>query len=346
MSFFNSTISQKREYVNQDEYLIGIETGTGEILEDRSASGKIRPWSEHKMRNIELVELFAEAKEIDDTIITYKRMTDLANCGKSLLFERDAEGRKHLREANFCRIRVCPMCNWRRSMKLFGQVSAITNAILADKKARFIFVTLTVKNVDGCDLRETLDAMNKAFSYITAKSKTFAPAKVLKQNLLGYMKAIELTYNSKEDTFHPHIHAIFEVAPSYFAGRNYMAKKDWIEIWQKAMKLDYAPSVDVKNIKATASAVAEVAKYPVKLDTFLKIEDKITAAIALIQLYRALFHRRLVTFGGDFREYARKLKLDDVENGDLIHTDNEDEKLNAVGLILYKYHADVGCYIC
>ena len=30
------------------------------------------------------------------------------------------------------------------------------------------------------------------------------------------MKAEEITYNSKAGTFHPHIHTIFEVKPSYF----------------------------------------------------------------------------------------------------------------------------------
>ena len=64
---------------------------------------------------------------------------------------------------------------------MYSQVSQITDKILATKKSRFIFVTLTVKNPDGEHLAETLDLMNKGFSYITSNSRTFAPAKKFKR---------------------------------------------------------------------------------------------------------------------------------------------------------------------
>lgn len=327
---------------------VNLETiiGTGEILEDTSASGRKRPWSKHKMSNVELTKLFEIARSIDETILSDSRMNSLKHCGDTVIFLQDAAGNRKLKSANFCRVRVCPMCNWRRSMKLFSQVSAITDAILAAKKARFIFVTLTVRNVEGNELSDTITMMNQAFTYMTSKNRTFAPAKILKKNLLGYMKAEEITYNSAADTFHPHIHAIFEVKPSYFRD-GYLTKKAWIALWRSALGVDYDPSIDVRNIKGgTAKAVAEVAKYPVKMDTVLKIKDKQQAAFALIQLYNAIFGRRLVTFGGDFREYKRKLALDDVESGDLVHVETEQTGFNPVAQVLFKYRADVGAYIC
>ncbi len=320
--------------------------GTGEILEDYSGSGRLRPWSKHKMGNQKLVELFEIARSIDDTIISESRMDALRDCASWLIFGENEQGERKLAKSNFCRVRLCPMCNWRRSMKLFSQVSDITNLILSEKKVRFIFVTLTVKNCTGEELSNTINKMNKAFTYITSNNRTFAPAKKLKLNLLGYMKAEEITYNSQTNEYHPHIHCIFELRPSYF-GDGYITKKDWIQLWKLAMKLDYEPSVDVRNIKGgTAAAVAEVAKYPVKLDSILKIENQEQAAKAVIYLYRAIFGRRLVTFGGDFREYKRRLNLDDVENGDLIHVETEEKTFNAVAQVLFKYRADVGAYIC
>ena len=107
-------------------------------------------------------------------------------------------------------------CNWRRSLKMYSQVSQITDKILTTRKSRFIFVTLTVKNPDAEHLTETLDLMNKGFSYITSNSRTFAPAQKFKESLQGYIKATEITYNSKENTYHPHIHCIFQVKTSYF----------------------------------------------------------------------------------------------------------------------------------
>ena len=321
-------------------------TETGELLEDVSATGRKRPWREHRMAKIGLIELF-HLGEKHGHLLSESRMKDLEECADELLFLQDAEGNRRLKQGNFCRIRVCPMCNWRRSLKLFSQVSAVTDAILAEKKARFIFVTLTVQNVRGDVLRDTIDRLNKAFSYITANSRTFAPAKKLKENLLGYMKAEEITYNADRDDFHPHIHAILEVRPSYFRGDNYIKQKDWTALWRAALGVDYDPLVDVRNIKGgTAKAVAEVAKYPVKMDGILKIKDKEKAAKALVELYSAIFRRRLVTFGGDFKEYRKRLQLDDVETGDLIHVEAEEKAFNPVAQILFKWRADVGAYIC
>lgn len=323
-----------------------IVTRTGEILEDVSRTGRKRPWKEHKMGSMQLAELFRAAEKYGHSL-PETRLRDLEECADVLWFLQDVEGKRRLKSANFCRVRVCPMCNWRRSLKLFSQVSAITDAILAEKKARFIFVTLTVQNVRGDVLRETIDELNRAFKYIVDKHQTFAPAKKLKENLLGYMKAEEITYNADRDDFHPHIHAILEVRPSYFRGDGYIKQKDWTAMWRAALGVDYDPLVDVRNIKGgTAKAVAEVAKYPVKMDNILKIADKDKAAKALTQLYSAIFKRRLVTFGGDFREYRRRLDLDDVETGDLTHVEAESKTFNAVAQVLFKWRVSTGAYIC
>ena len=154
--------------------------------------------------------LFVTAKKLDDSVITDNGLKSLEECGDTLIFVRNEKGEKRLHGANFCRNRLCPMCNWRRSLKMYSQVSQITDKILATRKSRFIFVTLTVRNPDGAHLAKTLDLMNKGFSYITSNSRTFAPAKKFKESLQGYIKATEITYNSEEDTYHPHIHCIFK----------------------------------------------------------------------------------------------------------------------------------------
>ena len=268
-----------------------VEINTGEILTDIGRNGKERPWKLHKEEGLRVDNLFVMAKKLDDSVITDNGLKSLKECGDTLVFVRNEKGKKRLHGANFCRNRLCPMCNWRRSLKMYSQVSQITDKILATKKSRFIFVTLTVKNPDGEHLAETLDLMNKGFSYITSNSRTFAPAKKFKESLQGYIKATEITYNSKDNTYHPHIHCIFQVRPSYFS-RDYIKKDDWIKLWGKAMSLDYAPSVYVKTIKDTdndkTKAVAEVAKYPTKSADLLKIEDEEQAVQALIVLAKTL----------------------------------------------------------
>ena len=69
---------------------VNIETvmGTGEVLEDTSASGRERPWSKHKMNNVELTELFEIARSIDETILTDSRMDSLRHCSDVVIFCR------------------------------------------------------------------------------------------------------------------------------------------------------------------------------------------------------------------------------------------------------------------
>lgn len=325
-------------------------TGTGEILKDYSSTGKERPWKLHKQENLQLVKIYKTAREKNINLITDSRLFDLEHCADTLLFAENAEGKKKLKSANFCRLRLCPMCQWRRSLKMFGQVQMITDKILErDKSTRFLFATFTVKNVDAENLETCINILNNKFLYLVSKNKTFAPAKKLKQNLLGYLKAVEVTYNTKDKTYHPHLHVIFAVKSTFFKNsNNYMTKKEWIELWQKALNVDYKPQTDIRAIKTnTGKAIAEVAKYPVKTAPILSLPDD-EAVEVLKTLTLSLNKKRFVSYGGIFKTIKQELKLQDVETDkDLVNTDIEQqERFNAVTAVLFKYNFKFGCYIC
>lgn len=325
-------------------------TGTGEILKDYSSTGKERPWKLHKQENLQLVKIYKTAREKNINLITDSRLFDLEHCADTLLFAENAEGKKKLKSANFCRLRLCPMCQWRRSLKMFGQVQTITDKILErDKSTRFLFATFTVKNVDAENLETCINILNNKFLYLVSRNKTFAPAKKLKQNLLGYLKAVEVTYNTKDKTYHPHLHVIFAVKSTFFKNKqNYMTKKEWIELWQQALGVDYKPQTDIRAIKTnTGKAIAEVAKYPVKTAPILSLPDD-EAVEVLKTLTLSLNKKRFVSYGGIFKTVKQELKLADIETDkDLVNTDIEQqERFNAVTAVLFKYNFKFGCYIC
>ncbi|MGZ7278142.1 protein rep, partial [Streptococcus pyogenes] len=69
-----------------------------------------------------------------------------------------------LRSAEFCRVRHCPVCQWRRSLMWQARFYQALPRIVADyPDSRWMFLTLTVRNCDIADLAETLTAMNAAF---------------------------------------------------------------------------------------------------------------------------------------------------------------------------------------
>jgi plasmid rolling circle replication initiator protein Rep len=340
---------QKEIEKQEQEKEIPIVEPTGEKLTDYSATGKKRKWDLHKQNNLKLVELYKQAIKISPNVISPKRLQDLADCASQLEYLQDAEGNKKLYKTYFCRVRLCPMCQWRRSLKLFSQVSKITDYINQqnNNQVRYLFITLTQKNCSGSELVQEINKINKSFSLLVDKTKRVQPATKFKKMLLGYIKSTEVTYNPKTKTYHPHLHCIFAVQEEYFNKVNYINKNTWRAIWADLLKVDYLPQVNVQAIKPARQqkAVAELAKYPAKVSSILNL-PQMQAVQVIIDLTTLCYKRRFVAFGGIFKKTKALLKLQDVEaeNADLVGAGNIKE-FNYVARAIYKYNVKFGCYI-
>lgn len=333
----------------RQEEEIEVVTGTGEILTDTSASGKTRDWEGKKKMNLELVGILQELQIQYPSLISNSRLHQVESCADYLKYGVTAEGTKRLVDANFCRFKFCPICVWRKSLKMYSQISAVTERLNEEyPSSRYIFVTLTVKNSSAHELKSTIDQLNDGFKNLVQNSKTVGgDIRVFKSSLLGYLKCLEITYNADSKTYHPHIHAVFHLKASYFNGKNYLSHSKWVKMWQLLLKIDYEPMVDVRAIRKTSpKLIAEVAKYPVKTTDLLKIKDSSEQVEVIATLLTTTYHRRFVTFGGSFRQVKRQLSLDDVETGSLIHIESDNNKLNYVAYELYKWQMRFGCYIC
>lgn len=339
---------QKEIEKREQEKEIPIAEPTGEKLADYSATGKKRKWDLHKQNNLKLVELYKQAIKINPSVISPKRLQDLADCANQLEYLQDAEGNKKLYKTYFCRVRLCPMCQWRRSLKLFSQVSKITDYInQQNNQVRYLFITLTQKNCNGSELVQEINKINKSFSLLIDKTKRVQSASKFKKMLLGYIKSTEITYNPKTKTYHPHLHCIFAVQGEYFNKANYINKNNWRAIWADLLKIDYLPQVNVQAIKPARQqkAVAELAKYPAKVSSILDLPQ--TQAVQVIMdLTTLCYKRRFVAFGGIFKKTKALLKMQDVEaeNADLVGAGNIKE-FNYVARAIYKYNVKFGCYI-
>lgn len=157
--------------------------------------------------------------------------------------------------------------------------------------------------------------------------------KKVKKNLVGFMRATEVTVNDIDNSYNQHMHVLLCVEPSYFnSTENYITQKQWTAFWKRAMKLDYDPVVDVRAIKPKnkqktdiQSAIDETAKYPVK-DTDYMTDDKERNLQIVKDLEEGLYRKRMLSYGGLLKEIHKQLNLDDVEDGNLIHTDDEEDE--------------------
>lgn len=286
-----------------------------DILHDVSASGREQPWARHKVA----AQLVALALW-DRASPTAARMHA---CADTLWFQRREDGGLHLRSAHFCRARLCPVCQWRRSLKCYGQVAAVVAAMQTERADRglqpwrWLLVTLTVRNCQGRDLSATLDLLQSGWSRLSRRKQWLRAVR-------GSYRATEITYNRGSDTYHPHMHVLCAVLPSYFTSRDYIHQAKLVAMWRDACGLDYDPSVDMRRATGDAAGIAEVAKYATKAGDYLDPSDWDTTERVVWTLHSHCVKRRFASWGGIMRQYHHALGLDDTEDGDLVHVGDLD----------------------
>lgn len=297
-------------------------------------SPKDKPWDQHRFEADRFRDLF---KGTD-----YERYaTRMDQCSGRLTFRFDIgpEGdyTLKLQAAKFCRVRQCPVCQWRRSLMWRARFFQVLPRILQDyPKARFVFLTLTVRNCRLQDLRDTLAAMNRSFVLLTKRKEW--PG-------LGWVKAVEVTRGA-DDSAHPHFHVLLMVKPSYFT-HGYLSQERWGELWQSCLKVNYSPVVDVRAIRprkgtpeaelpaAMIAAVTETLKYSVKPSDVLRepiasVWSQSSNRDWLLELTQQLHKTRAIATGGVFKGYLAGLLEEDPE--DLIHADEQpDQEPNPEG---------------
>src|SRR5699024_12504502 len=92
---------------------------------------------------------------------------NVRQCAEVLTFLKQENGDLKLNQAWFCKNKLCPICNWRRSMKYSWQATQIVDeAMKREPKGRFLFLTLTIKNVPGKELNKDMTNLNKAYDHL------------------------------------------------------------------------------------------------------------------------------------------------------------------------------------
>lgn len=261
---------------------------------------------------------------------------------------------KALKNALFCHVRFCPICNWRKSIKLFTQLAKAS--VLIENDYKFAFLTLTIPNVSASELPLTIYKLLQDF-------KLYMKYKDIKAVVCGYHRALEVTYNDEKNTYHPHIHAILAL-PKNYGEKIYLHHDKWLELWKKACKNDTITQVGITMIKPSekksfANSLAEVAKYSVKSSDFLykKITlangkrvateeplPDIVATEVLKTFSLSLYRVRVYGSGGVWKKALAEIKADDFnsDNIDFVHI-SENKKLDPALpwlVTVYRWRAD------
>lgn len=274
-------------------------------------------FSEHKLQTNDILFKFYDTG--------FKSEAEkIKQCGNFLEFalkehQITKDTKKKLANANFCKNRFCPMCSWRRTRNITGQLKEAFDVIQEKQKIATLFLTLTVSNPDVKDLKSTISKMNKSFKDMV-KTKAFNNA------VLGYFKSIEILGDkTPKGQAHPHFHILLVVKENYFKKSDYINKAEWTEMWKKALRVDYTPVVDVRRIKSKNenfsdidSAIIETVKYSVKHSDLVKRSNE-----DFYYLYTQTKNLRFISAGGILKEHLNLIKIDE----DLINLKKENEAL-------------------
>jgi hypothetical protein len=195
-------------------------------------------------------------------------------------------------------------------------------------KSSFLLLTLTVRNCEVGELRETLSKMNAAWGRMTHRDCW---------RVQGWIKSVEITRNEKEQTAHPHFHAMLMVPPRYFK-KDYLSHAKWIELWRSCLQCDYDPRVDIKVIRpknplplsGTPGGLEDSRVAPLRggvLETFKYTVKPSELAIGgdwAREFVKQIHKTRAVSTGGCFKKYLARLENEATE-GDLIHVEQPEE---------------------
>ena len=221
------------------------------------------------LQKITLHKLIAEKASLADLIEKKSRSERIEVCASMLKFlkERNVvseEIRRRLVKANFCKYRFCPMCQWRKARKVCREVLGRLRTIDEQHNgAALLFLTLTIKNEPLTELNRTVKHLSQAFQRLQ-QSKQYKDA------VLGSIRAIEfLGDNTEASECHPHFHCLLVVNKNYFKSRDYINFEEWTNLWQRCLRVNYRPVINVQRVKpkgkmsAIVAAALEVVKYSV-----------------------------------------------------------------------------------
>lgn len=330
------------DYISYAKRGQGVIASIEEILSDERFS-----WRKNRVKAMKLSELYDLAGYPDYAA----RSRD---CATYLQFGVYSGGSRRLLGANFCKLRLCPMCIARRARRNAYQLSKVLNAAEREHGVKYLFLTLTIRNVDGEHLGETLGRLADGWQRLLDQRQ-------VRRSVRGWFRAIEITRRSKG--YHPHIHAILAVDADYFSAQSrrdgtYLHQADLIERWQRALKVDYRPSVRIQVARAKnepgkalacagGAAAKEAAKYTVKDSDYIDPTIPPDKAAAILRDYTvALYRRRLTAFGGILKQVARSLDAEDMDGGDLVRAEDEDVRTDILEMVeRYNWRLGAGDYV-
>ena len=270
---------KKPQYLYQE-----MKFGEGEVLETLPESDK--EFNEKKKMCVKFADTYKKLMQAEksspDAERWKRRNKQVTNCGNYLIFQ----GEK-LAQTLFCKTRLCPMCSWRRAIKICMHTRQILEKMITDenRKFRFLFLTLTVPNVTDAELSQELTHLLKSWRKMTHVGSRSSIPNQFNSKILGWYRGLEVTRNldyfeveymidpqtgkkikiqklgadgkpiknKNYLTWHPHFHCILVVPEDFDSVL--LNKANWLEWWRWATGDKSITQVDCREFRPSAKVL-------------------------------------------------------------------------------------------
>jgi hypothetical protein len=217
------------------------------------------PSQEFLSRELRLLDVYALQ---DETIETLKEtehhrhlVPKMARCHRSGFRLKGCDrGHRFVRPEESCGHRICAHCSRQRSQELIANTEAIC--------------------VGKTDLRYIVFAERNCKDVNTGRKLLWKALTRLRRSVWwnvrvkGFIAVEEITYNAKEDTFHPHLNVLYE--------GDYIPFEELRQMWWKATEgrgqtahIQKADAGTIKELLKYVTKIADFIGHPAALDKFL-----------------------------------------------------------------------------
>lgn len=212
----------------------------------------------------------------------------IKNCAVDLTIPNNSKPFVH-----YCKNRFCPVCANIKATKNADIIKKVLFKSRENKKT-LLYGTFTIKNVKADKLLDEVNRINTAFT------KTLTVPKKIKDNIIGYVRKLEIKYNPTNNDYNVHIHTAIAVINYY---KEHITKEEFYINFKKYLKDDSIIPPNIKKIGNEDKDITKVANYLAKEDLIQNIlySDEVSDNI-----YNAVKNRRILEFCLDFRELKKE----------------------------------------
>lgn len=239
----------------------------------------VKEATKKKREQLETIEKFK------GTLIDIEK---IKSCATDLTIPTDSKPFIH-----YCNNRFCPTCSQIKAGKNADILKKVLTKARENKKV-LLYGTFTTKNVEATELTAEINKINTAFT------KTLTVPKKLKDNILGYVKKLEIKFNEARNDYNVHIHTVIAVSNYH---KNHITVEEFYQHFKRYTKDNDIIPPDIRKIGNEDKDITKVANYIVKEDL---IQNMSFSNEVSDNIYNAVKNKRLLEFCLSFRELKKE----------------------------------------